>query len=123
MAIGSGFPWWLDESRYLNSNEARALGTGEAVSLAEPLCPICRSRYATDRAHIWRGGMSGRDGMTIRICRDCHTGKDGIDRRGDRTLAIGRHEQTFMSWRGEVSRRPVCLVFQDGREVVLGYVP
>lgn len=121
--VGSGFPVWLDTERYLNGDEVRAFGMQLALSFTGGLCPACHKRPVTDKAHIWRGGMSGRSGPCVGLCRPCHTGDEGVDRRGDRTLAVEREPVPVLHLMGMERAHRVVLLHESGSVYYLGYLP
>lgn len=108
--VGYGLPWWLDTDVYLSADEVRSLGT---FCLGSPgdRCPVCMERVATDRAHIARKGIGGskHEGPSIALCRECHTGSDGLDRQEGWTIAIRRDGQVCVV-EASGSWRPLCAV-------------
>lgn len=119
--VGSGFPVWLDTGVYLSADEVRSFGYQIALPLTGGVCPACGLRPVTDRAHIWRGGMSGRGGPVVGLCRPCHTGDEGVDRRSDRSLAVERVPSTMLHPPGVGHR--VVLLRQEGMSYTpLGYL-
>lgn len=92
---GSGVPWWVPTEKYLSGPEIRALDPvrygngGRCLICGEPPGPPA---FRLEGAHAWRGGMGGRKqgGPTFELCHSCHQGSEGIDRCGDKTLAIRR---------------------------------
>lgn len=92
--VGYGLPGWLDTDVYLSAPELRSLGEFCIGEIGD-VCPVCRVRRATDRAHMARKGMGGsrEEGPTIAICRECHTGDNGLDRQEGWAIAIRRDGQ------------------------------
>ena len=106
-----GLPSWLDTTLYLSAPETRELLPAVFYN-GDGRCLICNRfpsgpTFALEAAHIARKQMGGRkkDGPKCRICPECHTGRDGIDRTGDKTLAIRRSDTTpvYLTWDGEIT--------------------
>lgn len=121
--MGYGLPGWLDTDRYLTADETRALGAQLARPVTPGLCPACHRRPPTDKAHIARKGMGGsrEGGPMVPLCRDCHTGPEGVDRQGASTLAVERETVTTFLPHPSPAHR-VWLVHQHGTAQVLGYL-
>jgi len=110
--IGYGLPWWLP-AEYLSADETRALGE-PLVGRNDGRCCICTVNPATDGAHVIRKGMGGRQdnlpqGPIVGLCRPCHTGPEGVDRKGNQTMAVrddGRID-LLVEHDGVVSARPL----------------
>lgn len=105
--VGSGLPAWVDTDVYLTADEVRDLPEKRYGGIG--VCLICGKppsgpTFLLEGAHIARKMMGGRKkaGPTVEICQPCHTGPDGIDRRGGRTLAVRRD-----------TLRPVLLTLSD----------
>lgn len=76
-------------------------------------CFICGRWCKTERHHIFGGAMrkkSDRLGLVVDLCRECHTGTDGVHRNAQKMqrlheygqkLAMARNNWTIADFRRE----------------------